>query len=321
MRMRITVLACAILLAPVRRAAADDNVAKADALFAEGVKLRDSNLELACTKFGESLRLNPQAIGTLLNVALCDEKLGRIASALRRFREARERAIELNFAEHLKAADQKIAALTPDVPHLSLRFGKPPLPQTKVVVDDRVIPPAELDDLLVDPGERTVTVSAPGRITFQKKIMIEKGKQASVDIPPLAKAQVSARPTIGKISVAGGAAMLTAGVVLGFVAHRRYDAQFEAPGGGGTPNCVPAVGDVPPTCNGEGFSAVEKARTLGNVGTVVGSVGLAAVLVGGYLWYTAPKSPARSAGAGERTVGIAPQLSGSGGGVTVFGRF
>jgi hypothetical protein len=319
MRMRNTVLACALLLAPVRLAAADDNVAKADALFAEAVKLRDSNLELACAKFGASLRLNPQAIGTLLNVALCDEKLGRVASALRRFQEARERAIELNFAEHLKAADQKIAALTPDVPHLALRFEKPPLPQTKVVVDDRVIPLTELEDLLVDPGERTVTVSAPGRITFQQKLVIEKGKRASFSIPPLAKAQTSSRRTVGTISLASGAAMLTAGVVLGYVAHRRYDAQFEPPSGGGDPPCKPAVGDVPPTCNSDGFSAVEKARTLGNVGTVIGSVGLAAILVGGYLWYSAPRSPAP--GTAERTVGIAPQLSPTGGGLAVFGRF
>src|SRR4051812_10367911 len=83
--MRTIALACAIVLAVLRPAAAEDKVAKADALFAEGIKLRDSNLELACAKFGESLQLNPQAIGTLLNVALCDERLGRLASALRRF--------------------------------------------------------------------------------------------------------------------------------------------------------------------------------------------------------------------------------------------
>ena len=316
MRMRITVLACAILLAPVRPAAADDNIAKADALFAEGIKLRDSNLELACAKFGESLQLNPQAIGTLLNVALCDEKLGRIASALRRFQEARERAIELNFAEHLKAADQKIAALTPQVPRLTIRFAKPPLPQTKVVVDDRVVALSELEDLRVDPGERTVIVSAPGRIAFQKKVSIEQRQRLDVEIPVLAKAQVSSRRTIGKLAVAGGAAMLTAGVVLGLVADHRYDAQFNDTNTG--PCKLQPSG--PPACSEDGFSAVQSARTFGNVGTVVGGVGLAAIAVGGYLWFTAPKSPA--AGTAERKVGIAPQLApGGGGGLAVFGRF
>ncbi len=89
-------LAAALALA-ASPAAADDTMARADALFAEGVKLRDSNLELACAKFGESLQLNPQAIGVLLNVAMCDERQGRIASAVRRYRETRERAREQSF--------------------------------------------------------------------------------------------------------------------------------------------------------------------------------------------------------------------------------
>ncbi|RPI08483.1 MAG: hypothetical protein EHM63_06195, partial [Actinobacteria bacterium] len=68
-RLRHAEATAAALLEEARR--------KADALFAEGVKLRDSNLELACAKFGASLQLNPQAIGVLLNVAMCDEKHGR----------------------------------------------------------------------------------------------------------------------------------------------------------------------------------------------------------------------------------------------------
>lgn len=320
MRMRIPVLACAILLAPVRPAAADDKVAKADALFAEALKLRDSNLALACAKFGESHQLNPQAIGTLMNVALCDEKLGRIASALRRFEEARERAIELNFAEHLKAAQQKIEALSPEVPHLTIRFEAPPPPQTKVVVDDRVIPLSQLEDLRVDPGERTVIVSAPGRITFQQTIAIEPRARASVDVPRLARAVVSSRPTIGKIALASGGAMLAAGVVLGFVAQHRYDAQFNDSNTG--PCKVQPSG--PPACSVDGFSAVDRARTLGNIGTVVGTVGVAALLTGGYLWYFAPKAPragTATAGTAERKVSVLPQLSAGGGGLAVFGRF
>lgn len=315
MRLRFTVLACALLLAPVRPAAADNNVAKADALFAEAVKLRDSNLELACAKFGEALQLNPQAIGTLMNVALCDEKLGRIATALRRFEEARERAIELNFAEHLKAAQQKIAALSREVPHLTIRFEQPPPPQTKIVVDDRVIPMSQLEDLRVDPGERTVIVSAPGRISFQKKVTIEPRQRAGVDVPPLAKAVISSRPTVGKIALASGGAMLAAGVVLGFVAQRRYEAQFE-PEGSAPCQAQPSG---PPVCNDDGFSAVGQARTLGNVGTVVSIVGIAAIFTGGYLWYTAPKSPAP--GTAERKVTVLPQLGPGGGGLAVFGRF
>src|SRR5262249_54002482 len=116
--------AAAAALTAAHPAAAEDNVAKADALFAEGVKLRDSNAELACAKFGESLQLNPQAIGVLLNVAMCDERHGRIASAVRRYRETREHAVELRFPEYQKVADGKLAALEPEVPLLTVRFEK-----------------------------------------------------------------------------------------------------------------------------------------------------------------------------------------------------
>jgi hypothetical protein len=314
MRLRIPPIAFAMLVALPRLAAAEDNVTKADALFHEGIKLRDSNLELACAKFGESLQLNPQAIGTLLNVALCDEKLGRIASALRRFEEARQRAIELRFAEHRKAAEEKIAALTPEVPHLAIKFAKPPPPQTKVVVDDHVVAASDLDDLRVDPGERTVIVSAPGRITFQKKVTIAKQQRLDVEVPALAKPVTSTRPMIGKIAVAGGGAMLATGVILGYVAHRRYEDQFT-----GDPRPCTTRDGAPPLCTNQGADAVGRARTLGNAGTVLGVVGVATIAVGGYLWFFAPKSG--GAAAAERKLAVMPQLAPDGGGIAVFGRF
>lgn len=315
MRLRISSIAFAMLVALPRLAAAEDNVAKADALFAEGIKLRDSNLELACAKFGESLQLNPQAIGTLLNVALCDEKLGRIASSLRRFEEARQRAIELRFPEHRKAAEEKIAALTPEVPHLAFKFAKQPPPQTKVVVDDHVVAASDLDDLRVDPGEHVVTVSAPGRITFQTLITIAQRQRLDVEVPALAKPVTSSRPMLGKIVLAGGGAMLVTGAVLGYVAHLRYEDQFTDTSGSPCKELM----NQPPQCTPEGFSAVGRARTLGNVGTILSVVGIAAIAAGSYLWFFAPKSG--GAGAAERKLAVTPQLSPGGGGVVVFGRF
>src|SRR5512143_4337650 len=89
----------------------DPRIEKADRLFAEGKALLGSNLLQACEKFDESLRENPAAIGTLLNVALCDEKLGRVASAVAKFSEARDRAKEQGLAEHVRAAEEHIAKL------------------------------------------------------------------------------------------------------------------------------------------------------------------------------------------------------------------
>ncbi|HWU89839.1 MAG TPA: hypothetical protein VN253_21405, partial [Kofleriaceae bacterium] len=135
------------------------------------------------------------------------------------------------------------------------------------------------------------------------------------DVPPLAKPVVSSRRTISKLTLAGGGTMLAAGAVLGFVAHRRYDAQFNA---SNTGPCKEQLSG-PPICSEDGFFAVEKARSLGNLGTIIGGVGIGALLAGGYLWFSAPSSPA--AGPMERKLAVVPQLSPSGGGLTVLGRF
>ena len=89
----------------------DDNIQRADQLFSEARALLPTDLNKACEKFEESLKFNSQAIGTLLNVALCDEKLGRVATAIAKFTEARERAKEGGMTEHLKAAEQHITEL------------------------------------------------------------------------------------------------------------------------------------------------------------------------------------------------------------------
>src|SRR5690349_16906011 len=112
----------AALLAAAGRAQADPRIDRADQLFTEGKALLPSNLIQACSKFEESLQYNPAAIGTLLNVALCDEKLGKLASALARFTEARDHAKEQNLAEHVRAAEDHIATLTPSVPHLAIQL-------------------------------------------------------------------------------------------------------------------------------------------------------------------------------------------------------
>jgi hypothetical protein len=321
-------LAAALALA-AGPAAADDPVARADALFAEGVKLRDSNLELACAKFGESLQLNPQAIGVLLNVAMCDERYGRIASAVRRYRETRERAREQSFPEYLKAADGKLAALTPKVPYLTIRFEQPPVPQTKVVVDDQVVPLSALSDLPLDPGERTVVVSAPGRIAFERKVSLAESERRELAVPPLQRP--SSRRTIGKISLAAGAAAAATSLVLGYVAHRRYERYIGETYDNGDPIC-PEGPDGRRTCtDGDVYSHVQSARQLGNVGTIVGIAGVAVMLAGGYLWYFAPRQhaepPAPKAGAAapearKRTgVRVVPELGPAGGGLSIVGRF
>src|SRR5687768_12791848 len=74
-------------------------------LFEEGrAELQAGRPDAACKKFEQSIRKDPRAVGTLLNLALCNERQGKIASALALFVEAYDRATEAGEAEQRAAA-------------------------------------------------------------------------------------------------------------------------------------------------------------------------------------------------------------------------
>ncbi|HEU4730236.1 MAG TPA: hypothetical protein VFT22_20205 [Kofleriaceae bacterium] len=291
----------------------DPKIQRADALFAEGKALLASNLDEACGKFRESLRENPAAIGTLLNVALCEEKLGHLASALTRFSEARDRAKEQGLTEHMRAAEEHILAIEPSVPHLAIQLSEQ-LPETKVLIDDALIAPDGLARIAVDPGERVVVVSAPDRLPYRTRLVFAPAEHKQLVVPPLAVSVTvqSSRRLIGKISTIVGGIAAGTGLGIGLYASRLYDQQF----GHGTPGdglCDATTKQ----CEPAGQRKIERAHTLGNVGTVVGLAGLAVAGVGAYLWIRSPSSTDGN----DATIAIVPEIGAGGLGLGATGRF
>lgn len=292
--------------------AADPRIEKADQLFAEGKALLDSNLLQACAKFDASLRENPAAIGTLLNVALCDEKLGRIASAVARFSEARDHAKEQGLPQHVRLAEEHLAVLEPNVPHVAIKLTEQ-LPETKILIDDTIIALASIADIAVDPGERVIVVSAPARLPYRAKLVVGPAERREVVIPALAKSVTitSSRRRIGQIATVLGGAAVGTGIGLGLYARHLYHKQFDEG------RCTPTpMGDM---CTASGQSRTERARSLGNVGTVVGVAGIVVAGVGAYLWRRSPNSTPTDTGA--KRVVVVPQVSADGLGVVAVGRF
>lgn len=261
---------------------ADDEVPKADALFAEAEKLRDAgDAAGACAKFAEALKYNRNAVGTMLNVALCDEHAGKLASAVKLFAEARDLAREHHLVEHLQAAEAHLANDEPLVAHLAIAFTEPPSVDTKLLIDDDVIPTSSADDVPVDPGGHTVTVTAPGRLPNETRVEVARRQHKAVAIPKLAFPVRSTRHAVGKAILVGGVGLAATGVALGLFARSDYRSQFEPDSTGVTP--CSKVGTLT-TCNPDGLSKTQKARTLGAVGTVVGSAGIVAIGLGAVLW-------------------------------------
>lgn len=294
----------------------DPRIEKADQLFAEGKALLPGNLVQACAKFDESLRYNGAAIGTLMNVALCDEKLGRFASAVAKFTEARDRAKEQGLAQHARAAEERIAALAPDVPHVTIQLTEP-LPGMSILLDDRVVALDALAGIAIDPGERVLVVNAPARLPYRTKLTLARAERKDVVIPALARSVTitSSRHRIGQITTIAGAAAAGTGLGLGLYARHQYHKQFDdVDVATGAPPCTSTkAGD---RCSPAGLTETQRARTLGNVGTIVGVAGLVATGVGVYLWLRAPSSTTE-----QRAVALVPDVGPDGVGLAAVGRF
>ncbi|MEO8703475.1 MAG: hypothetical protein ABI867_25735 [Kofleriaceae bacterium] len=302
--MRIAALL--VLVAFVRQAHAEIDNDQADKLFKQAVELRDKDPAKACALFEQALGFNPQAIGTRLNVALCDERLGRIASAVEKFSEVADRARDQKLDEYLRVAEERLAVLTPDVPFLTITLVAP-APETTVVIDDRVIAADKLAKLAVDPGDRVVVVSAPGRVAYRTTVRVLKRSTATLEIPALAPSVIvkSSRRTVAVIAMATGGGLVLTGVVLGLVARGRYNSTLAN-------DC-----DANKVCSAEGASDIESARTLGNVGTAITIVGLGTAVAGGVLWYLSPRPHTNL----ERGVSVLPQLAPGTAGIVAVGRF
>ena len=295
------------MLAASTEAVADIDNVKADKLFEEALALRKINPIQACAKFAEALTYNPQAIATHLNVAKCDEDQGRIASAVARYREIVDRAMEAKLDDYRKEAETRLAAIQDDVPYVTISFAVPPPQGVKVVVDDKVVEITGKTRIAIDPGERKIVVTAPGRVTHVTTLVIGKKDDKAVSLPALAKASANTLRTIGKISVLSGGALFVASVGVALVARGRYnDAKKRCP-----PDAMGTLVCTDP----DDLTALDSAKTLGNVGTALGIVGLASAAVGGVLWWRSPSS--------ERKAGVTrvEVFGGNTAGVALHGQF
>ncbi|HEY1554068.1 MAG TPA: hypothetical protein VGF94_04495 [Kofleriaceae bacterium] len=294
----------------------------ATALFKEGRDLyKAGHYVEACSKFAQSQDLDPQ-LGTLFNLAQCEDKVGKLASALAAYREVV--AKDTNPKRKALAAEYQ-SKLEPRVPRLIVQVAKPPA--SLVITLDGPTGPKPVDANLpieVDLGDYNVVARADGFRELSAKVTIDtEGETKTVPInlalvhgeetvavvkhPEPEHAAVaetvperSHRARAGKLAAIGGGVVLAAGIAFGVLANSAWsDAQNVC---GGTLCPTQAQVDM-------AESHVNDARTYGNVSTglVVGGAVIAAV--GVYLWITAPS--------GEHAVRVSATTNG----FSLAGRF
>lgn len=174
------------LLASSGLAEPRDTVA-ADALFRDGRALmKQKKLAEACPKLAESYRLDP-AVGTLFNLAQCEEDLGRLAHAFERWQAVVDAlSVGGKLADkRLPVARQHVADLDKKVPRLTLRIKKGSPEDTIVLRDGVEIRGAGLGTPLpVDPGDHTLLARAAYKKDGVTKVTLAPGDAKELEVAP-----------------------------------------------------------------------------------------------------------------------------------------
>jgi len=309
-------LAHAGLLAPADATAqsrpvrdAHERKAAAQALFDEARSLMVARRHAeACPKFAESQALDP-AVGTLLNLADCLEKLGRTASAWAEFRAAVAAARAKGQTDRAEVARRRATALERVLVRLVIVPPNESSETVEIRKNGAVVGRASWGvPIPVDPGRYLIEASVSGTRSFRTEVDVpnKPGTQVKAIVPPLWDAAWSRQLAVGQVQRGFGIAVGALGVVS-VVTGGVLGAQAIRRNSDSATHCT--AGNI---CDAAGVELRRDALMLGNAATAAFIVGAAAGAGGIVLYVTAPKHPPPHVGFGA---------VGSGAGIFVGGTF
>lgn len=277
--------------------AGSSDASAAQALFDDAkAEMARGDYRLACSKLEESQRLDP-ALGTLLNLADCLEKQGKIATAWSAFREAEGLAHRNGPAEAESVAHERAAALEQRVPRLVIASAAGQPSDLRVTRNGVAVGAAQLGTAIpLDPGEYRVVAWAPGYQRWQATVNLRERAGTSTlavplltkdpEAPPTSATQVTRSkrdteakngPPVAAWAVGGGGvAAIGVSIGLGLWAKSQYRSA----------DCPDHV------CQTDAdYRERQHARTKASVATVVFIGGAVALGSGIVIWTLSPSQP------------------------------
>src|SRR5258708_8535828 len=168
-RFRRLALAAALLLSPplaltpARAAPTDAQLAAARELFADAESDEDAGQWLGALEKLRRVSRVKETAGVRYHEALCEEHLGRLASALSDYTAAEAQARAENAQDVMQPVAKQLAELAPRVPRLTIRVA-PDAGTATVRLDGAAVAPGLVGTAIaVDPGMHRVQATAPGR--------------------------------------------------------------------------------------------------------------------------------------------------------------
>jgi hypothetical protein len=304
--LRIATLSLALELGLSRSASAQtqtDNISPQE-LFLQGREEMDrGNYEAARASFERSQRIEP-ALGTLLNLAVCEERLGKLATSLADLQKALTVIVPTDKRRTLIL--ERITQLDRKTPRLAIGAPEDLDPRIAVTLDSKPIDHADFGKMMrIDPGLHDLRCAGPRGERCTSTFAITEGEMAvkilTITVPvaslvdakrthptpnplhPIAR-DSSLPYAIGAFGLAG----VTMGLIAGLGAlHQKNVSSTHCDTTG---------------CDDEGFRAEQTGKTFALVSTVATSMGAAGLGASAYLLLS---------GSGAKGAPIAWSVSGS----------
>ena len=266
--MRTSFLPVLALLLWAAPAAADET--EGARLFREGrAAMLEGRFDAACPKIAESQRLEPH-VGTLLNLAACHERQGKVAGAWVEYQKALTAARADGQPERARLAQQRIDVLEPRVPWLTI---VPPLGtnanELVVTLDGAIVQPVAWGkEMPVDPGPHVVGARKPGSPSFEETLELHEGEHttSTLDldrgqpVPPegatprvVVDPNPAPKPETPKTAEPRSRWVFEPGLFIGYLSVSTERAEANAPG-------------TIPVSNGEATSSTNPARSCASIG-------------------------------------------------------
>ena len=318
-RRALTAGAVGLVFATTAPSAFADPESDAKDLFAKGRDLREKNdCGTAAPLFRKAWTIYPAGLGSLRNLAECEEQLGHFASSRRAWLDLKRALItapndpkyqdwDRDAEDAAKRLQPKVASFVVDV---IVKSPTGEAPATEKSGIELFVNGEEVKGTLVgtplerDPGTYTIRAQAKDAQPVEQQVALNAGDNPHVTIritvmpkeqPVATTEDHSTRRTVGWILTGVGAAALAGGGIT-FLMRQSALSDVENSCGEAKKNCDPSLEDT-----------VDRGQTMSTLTSILVPVGAVGVAAGLVLVFTSPKSEKPAA---VRSIRITPTLGG-----------